>query len=1539
MKVRRTEIPLPPAPPEEVADGLEAGWDDPSVEPTMRTTTLLTPPGGTTGTENTVEDEYEEWLSDWRVWANEVRDAYQVNLLFNQLFDTRTEMEREAERFELVVGDGILNWSRQSGGIEFPVLLQRLQLDYDPVIPEFSILEADRPPELNVTLLRHAGVDGAIISSLGSQAQSMVVSPLGGDRATSFLQILATSIAPDGKFLDARGPGELSFPRVWRDQVIFLRNRAQGFEAAIANILEDLEANDSFPDSLTSICGIQAEADSDDLPEETLGHADEVSDVLLSKEANSEQLEIARRLRRYGAVRVQGPPGTGKTHTIANLVGSLLAEGQSVLVTSHTTKALRVLREKIAPELQPLCVSVLEGDAASRAQLSDAVTRISARLSSGSPDQLLREADSLRRHREALLANIKAQRARLLAAVTGEYAEVVVSGRSLTTEQAGRLVADGIGQHDWVPRPVKGELPLSPVELDLLYRTNIQVTAEQEEWIDERLPKVDDLMRPETLEAILIRLSEIQASGEAGHMSEVWTEHSGSAEVLGNLAKDTEIAFSKILGQPDWYFAAAAAGAATDAEKAPWEEMVALLDDASRTAGELRRTRMSKDPRLPSELRAEEALRAVSEMKAHVEKGGSFGWLVSKRHGQWSKILNGSSCAGSPPWTVETLDALATIPMAEVAWTKVRSRWPLQMTDVGATLPGTDTSAEEAMCVSIAKSLTEALEFPRTVVAPLATRAHELGLNWAKVAPETELAVPNAAQWRRLVETIHSEMPRIIRAEALRAERDSLLDQLDHALVRLKSQPLATVAGSPIARLASALEARSPRDYAAVHAELTSLVERSKNLDARRSLLLRLEANAADWAMAVRRRVPPHDGEQVPGDVQAAWEWAVIRQTLEQRAQEDIETLIEGIELAKGELRKTTSELIDRLAWANQMRRTKPEARQALQVWLATIKKIGKGTGKNVPLLRRAAQQQMAVAQEAVPVWIAPLSRVAESFDARHTKFDVVIIDEASQSDVMGLIALYLGDRVVVVGDDQQVTPAAIGDQIATANQLIASFLQGIPGSHLYDGQYSIYEIAGTAFAGVTQLREHFRCVPDIIRFSNELSYDWRIVPLRDPSSAAVSPAVIVHRVEDGQSENRRNRQEAWHVASLILAACEQEEYSGLTFGMISLLGAEQSRDVEVLLRNNMSLGEYERRRVLCGTPPQFQGDERDVVFLSMVDGPAEDGGALPSRGDPGELWKKRYNVAASRARDQLWVVTSLDVGRDLKPGDLRWRLLEFARNPRGLQSRVAEAEARTESPLESDVMRRLVAAGYRVVPQVEVGAYRIDLVVEDAQRKLAVECDGDRYHTQENLQNDLERQAQLERLGWRFVRIRGSAFFRDPELAMKPVFKRLSDLGIEKDGSGAPNSAEEEVSVELVERVRRRADEIRASWDTRQNSSFATSSHRGRAARFVKKTVVGEGPSTEQPVAPAAPHAQPALSTGPQQGQALHAQTNQAELLNEVSSVLESQGFRIDDKRAKGGAFWVYDPERQLQGFMKTLTGRGMRFRYSPGRNGWFWK
>src|SRR5262249_42093422 len=149
----------------------------------------------------------------------------------------------------------------------------------------------------------------------------------------------------------------------------------------------------------------------------------------------------------------------------------------------------------------------------------------------------------------------------------------------------------------------------------------------------------------------------------------------------------------------------------------------------------------------------------------------------------------------------------------------------------------------------------------------------------------------------------------------------------------------------------------------------------------RRALLDRLCVAAPAWQSAIRLRAEPHGGRSIPGDAQEAWRWRQLSQEIERRAALDELSLKSRVEQRRDELREMTAQLIDRRAWLGQLRRTDLNARLALQGWADTQRRIGKGTGKRVPEFQARARELLARAREAVPVWIMPLARVAESFD------------------------------------------------------------------------------------------------------------------------------------------------------------------------------------------------------------------------------------------------------------------------------------------------------------------------------------------------------------------------------------------------------------------------------------------------------------------------------------------------------------------------------------------------------------------------------
>jgi superfamily I DNA and/or RNA helicase len=130
----------------------------------------------------------------------------------------------------------------------------------------------------------------------------------------------------------------------------------------------------------------------------------------------------------------------------------------------------------------------------------------------------------------------------------------------------------------------------------------------------------------------------------------------------------------------------------------------------------------------------------------------------------------------------------------------------------------------------------------------------------------------------------------------------------------------------------------------------------------------------------------------------------------------------------------------------------------------------------------------------------------------------------------------------------------AVGVDIDKMNALRDMYIKNtISAWHLYDAKTSLYDIAGTTFQPL-MLREHFRCLPDIIAYSNKISYEYKIRPLRDAGSSRVFPPVVKFRVNDGMREGGRktNTREAETIVALMVACMEQKEYEA-DFGANSL--------------------------------------------------------------------------------------------------------------------------------------------------------------------------------------------------------------------------------------------------------------------------------------------------------------------------------------------------------------------------------------------------
>lgn len=1436
LRVERPKETPCPLPPEELGRWLLSGWKEPTQDARVleKINEVVEEDTITIRFDEDPErvQAFEAWKSKRDEWREAEKPARHAMGLYDRLFELRSRLQREGESFVLVLGDAMVRARGTSGEVLHPMLLQRAELVFDETVPCFTVSLADDAPELHSESLRTLqNVNTAFLSELRDEVRSGTLDLLSGSEVrTQMRKVLNTLLASVEYFEEPAPLAEDDRVRAWRQPVLMLAQRTARVADAIEKTIERIESAEHPPAPLVGI--VRQKTDRPYSPAADLSFGGSGSGrskgtrpksrsetrraLLLSKPANEAQERILTQIEKQDTVVVQGPPGTGKTHTIANMLGHFLAQGKRVLVVSHSSKALRVLRGQLPEPLQPLCVSLLDSDKESRDELEQSVRGIMSRIASGEAYDLDDRRTSLQRERDRLIDELESRENELREAIADEYRDVVVAGKSFDPSEAAKLIASAGEAGKWIPGDMAAgqACPLSPQEVHELYRLNTELRRDQEDGLSGTLPRLDDLPSPEILRETLERRTRLTGK-DLNLPEELWNaEATDDRDELLEAWQAFVKAFQRVVDmrKKPYLLECMDAGWRGGARLEPGLAFVDLLRARAAEVDACYGKARTGGAVVASELRNEEGLKTCSEMREAIGRGGTVYKgafrLQAKVRPSWKRLLESATVAGRPPQTEDDFAAVEASIRVAVLRDELARRWRAHFDEYPEQRDTNLGDQPEDTVRQHAETIEDALRWFDAFGRGALEGLERVGL---KVDACKRLVDPRTGRFAEF-EHLLEAADRVMRKETKRRldslELVELYARMDDWSDRLRAIPTESDKSGLAGAMADAIVAGDADAYAQAHGYLTELHRQREAYERRSALIHRLRPSAGPWAEAIAIRLEPHQGPQPPGDPTQAWTVCQLAQELDRRSATDASALQARVAELRKQLQEKTAELAEAMAWGHQSKRVGPTQRRALESWYAAVAAKGYETGKRSAALKAQARRDLEEARDAVPAWVMTTRRAVESLDFGGPSFDVVIFDEASQVNMMGLLPLSLTRKAIVVGDDKQVTPDSVGENLDETQKLIDEHLQEIPSKQHFTGRFSLYHFAKQSFEQHHMLTEHFRCAEDIIDFSNTLSYDGKIRPLRDMSQVERVPPLVEHPLR-GSFLRKTNEEEAEEVAALLIACLDQPEYQGATFGVISMLGDEQADLIDTHLHRHLSDRSYEKARVLCGKPSQFQGDERDVVFLSLV----HSSGSGPLRSRKDDDTQKRYNVAASRAKDQLWVVHSIGDNDLTNEEDLRLRLLRHVRDPSAAGKQARKIERKADSPFEVAVGRALTDRGYRVESQWPVGSLKIDLVAVGADNaKVAIECDGEKHHPPEQQEKDLERQQVLERLGWRFIRIRGSAYYREPESTIAGVAKRLSELGVEPIGASDENAAERQ-GDELVERVRRRAAELRAEW------------------------------------------------------------------------------------------------------------------------------
>lgn len=1343
----------------------------------------------------------------WKSWAEGERPRRKTISLYGDLFALKQALESEetARPQELVWGIGIASWMRKFDGepfdFDYPLLTQVIEVSLDEKTMAIELRPRATDTRVEFDAFDSCQVKGAADIEHAAREHlakttERPVTPFDPSSYSDVLKLTASNLDSGGKYLEVLTKGDPVPPAgehlvVTDAWVLLSRPRSNNY------LFEDLKR---LQKKLESACDIPPGpmalvTSPSDKPVEYEGvrfrglssrgvfsEDRKPEELYFPLPYNEEQITIVQRLERAPGVCVQGPPGTGKTHTIANIICHYLATGRRVLVTSRGEPALQVLQEKIPQEVRALTVALLTSDREGVRQFQASIEGIQHQVSQLNPEVTKRQISTLTSAIDRAHAELASIDKRVDEIALTQLSDCEIDGQPMRAQKLAELVVAGQGKYGWFDDVVslgkEHAPPLSEEEAGRLREARRKLRRDLV-YVCASVPSADDL--PQTtavaeLHEVLSQMKTIEAELANGDLLPLKATTPAILEAARDLLTRIEDA------------------------KALVEELEAF---ESGWPLELRRKCLL--PSFASERAALEAL--FTELEVLIQARAAF----LKRPVTFPdaglnspKTLNAVARAASTgkPFRLiamggaEAKEHIAAVRIAGLApasaddWAHVQ-RYVALHKKVLSFLTRWNKISGELSAPRLSGGISQLRRIE--LVATAARKAHQLATKYDAVLPKQAEAVFDRAPVTELAGN----------AKQLGAVREQLMRHLRRAELSRAATHLATLqeklAGKsgPVSdelRAFIANELGNPTlaservaaRYAEFVAELRRIAALSVELAVVQDFARRIEAAGAQKFGARIRLVPvTASGEDGIFQVawRAAWNWARMRSYLD-----GIESRAELVALSarrrdlEGGLARLYRDMVAKAAWLATKRNSTQKVLQALAGYATAIRRIGQGTGPNATRYRRDAREAMLDAAGAVPCWIMSHARISEAMPAEIGAFDLVIVDEASQSDLWALPAILRGKKILVVGDDKQVSPDAGFISGQKIQNLKARFLADQPYGTEMTPEKSLYDLAARVFAAQqVMLREHFRCVPPIIAYSNRVFYKGGIQPIRIPkASERIDPPLVDIYVPSGYRDGHDcNDREAQVIADEIEKLLANEQFSGRTVGVVSLLAMGQAKHIDSLVRRRCDPSELLHRRFECGDARTFQGSERDIMFLSLVVDTKN------CKAISGNLFDQRFNVAASRAKDRMYLVRSVKAS-DLSEKDLRLTLLSHFDAPLVVDKEEAEdLISRCESEFERQVFKELSSRGYRAIPQVKTGAYRIDLVVEGAgELRLAIECDGDEFHGPDRWAHDMNRQRVLERAGWVFWRCFASTWVLRKDEVLGELLDRLTAMGIEPLGA-----------------------------------------------------------------------------------------------------------------------------------------------------------
>ena len=1363
-----------------------------------------------------VEGQLKSYITTkWEAWSEEEKKRRRTIQLYGQLFSLKQQLEGSLidTQLEIAMGVGMAVWNMDGVKVCHPLITRLADIHVNELTMAIEIRPRDIDPRLEIDIftaadnLGTADLEKAFKDFMAKATQTF--SPFDSGTFDGILRSAVAALdskavywpsqtSPDDRKLP-QSSESLKISDTWvllarpRSRSLFVQD-LERFKAALdeesdfilpkaikAVLKEPSTKNDEI--MLSAYRGLSVIRGSGAVDGRSDGQ--KVQDLYFPMPFNDEQVRIVQMLEHYDGVVVQGPPGTGKTHTIANIISHYFALGKRVLVTSMKDPALAVLRDKLPEEIRPLAISLLTNEQDGMKQFEYAISKIASEIQTIDRITYKKEIDCLEQTIDSLHAQLSGIDRNISNWAKKNLEPIVIDEIEYSPVKAAQEVVSGEGHYEWLEDEIGlEEKPLfNNADISRL-REARQAVSKDIDYLGVNFPEISSF--PQSIELVrthqdLSRLAGLEAEINSGDLPKLLDDDDVTFEKVCQLGIDINLLFDledKINScKTPWL---SSARDFLNQKSSGTDDLLRIFDELGEELQEAVKRRndfLSKPVTVPTDIDIDREICEAIENKATGKSAFGLAGFIGKTNQK--KKMDEIRIVSAAPNSQEDWQHVLSYINLQRDFRDLIARWNTVAKELGIEIFSSYNSSN-AITAKEYYELYHVVRRHIEIEGQVVEQTKRLFPTWEK----HKLILANKVDLSELKRHIdnHILRKRLANAWSSKERFQAMLMGYQGKIIQKLQKFSSDVLGNP-----SISDIEMQSQWSELVGEVKRLHSLKSFFDDISEITYRIEQSGGiKWADALRHSAPSEMLDALLPDTWAnAWRLKRLATFLEAAdARTDLRQLTKQRKDVESTLAQTYQIIVAKRTWLKLAENATPDIRSALVAFQTAIAKIGKGTGKRAIRYRQDARKAASRANNAIPCWIMSHWRISESLPPDFGCFDLVIIDEASQSDLSALPALLRAKKVLIVGDDKQVSPDGVGLEEEKILNLMSRYLANQVEHYRAQmtPERSIYDLFKVVFAQSSiMLKEHFRCVSPIIEYSKREFYDHELKPVRLPkSSERLDPPLVDVLVEDGFRKGDINHPEAQYIVNEIKKICDDPAMKKRSIGVVSLLADKQALKIWGMLEDQLGPEKIAQHQIACGDARTFQGKERDIMLLSMVVSPGD------AHAQSRDSIAQRFNVAASRARDRMYLVRSIEMDQ-LSPNDkLRRNLLSHFVTPYMQdEKRVENLRQLCESDFEREVYDILTERGYRVLPQVKVGEYRIDMVVEghnDA--RLAIECDGDQYHGADRWDDDMHRQRILERVGWQFWRCFASTFVKNKKDVVAELLEALTERGIDPIGN-----------------------------------------------------------------------------------------------------------------------------------------------------------